>query len=542
MDVHQAGAPAECKLANTTHRHDPLVVVLTGPWGAGKTTVLNRIHARFVSDPERTLTIFAEFGEVNVDADRIDAKRMVEVKDRCICCHGAEALAEAVQRDRLNVDLIVIETSGVANSGNVRAVLSAIGMRHSIVALINSAEFSPEETEVLDAQVPASDVVVLTHHYWLGDNPQLSDPRLEKLNSYLKECTGRETADAFADADFGLSNETWRMIGDRAAPAEYREALDSAQLRQLSKKSMHGQAVLTVLLHDDCGLNPVAFEAALRGAPVRIGRAKGVLCIEGENGRELKHFDFVPGRSEDDSNLRSMRFTISERTSRAALFDGRPYAVICALARVSSLEYQHFLAIGLPNLSEQALDKPLSRYPDPWKIAAAGKPVPSYFKEGDRLYGVLYPLMERISEIPSPRGRERLRGAWRKVLGRYLEWRLEALKALEVHQDLPDREESRSLLAINLCWHLLHKGEEIPAETRDKILLLKPAHIFFDSCARLPHPPEFGGSRECSADARECVDAFAAHAIGVEGIDESLVDAAIRHIGLVDRSGTWEVR
>ncbi|MEZ5871235.1 MAG: GTP-binding protein [Nitratireductor sp.] len=96
------------------------VIILTGFLGAGKTSLLNRLHAAGLL--QRTAIIINEFGEVGLDRQLFGATsdEVVELGNGCICCtvRGAlvDTLSDIAARD---VDKIVIETTGLADPGPV---------------------------------------------------------------------------------------------------------------------------------------------------------------------------------------------------------------------------------------------------------------------------------------------------------------------------------------------------------------------------------------------------------------------------------------
>ena len=514
--------------------NEPLVIGIIGPWGAGKTSMLNDLERRYAPDPERVGIIFAEFGEANVDAARIQGRRVIEVKDRCICCQGAEALAEGIQSLRGSVDLILVETSGVSNGGNVRQVFSAMGLRFSILGVVNSAEFSRDDTEILDSQLPATDAIVLTHQYWLGEEPSLADPRLESLRDYVRETTGRDPDD-FASRSFGLSPETYFKVVARACEPVELSSHDLAQRTQIAAQTRHQQALLTLVLHDGC--DAAQLEEGLRSSPVRIKRAKGV--VGGEDGRPHE-FDFVPGRSDSDSEVRTMKFIMQEEDSRSKLFRGRSHAVLCSMNSLGSLSYEQFLGIGLPDLSDTKLVRAFSRYPGHRETLSRGKTFPVYNKEGDRFYGALYPIRERILEIPSAAARDSFTNAWKRTLDAYLSWRADGLEFLK-QTELPSGQtaEANNLLSLNVLWHMLNLGEDLSPTLKNRLQDLKPASIFFESCLKLDRPPESGQSRELTSDTASMLVQFGRYATASEGVDPRMVVDSLRHSARVDSTGTW---
>eukprot|EP00727_Mastigamoeba_balamuthi_P002715 m51a1_g12440 hypothetical protein (469) ;mRNA; r:841296-842958 len=103
------------------------VVVITGYLGSGKTTLLNHILR---GTPElRCAVIENEFGEVGVDDTLVKetirvlrSESMYLVSSGCVCCTIRDDLVRVCKTllaDSAGIDLIVVETTGLANPGPV---------------------------------------------------------------------------------------------------------------------------------------------------------------------------------------------------------------------------------------------------------------------------------------------------------------------------------------------------------------------------------------------------------------------------------------
>ena len=107
------------------------VTILTGFLGSGKTTLFN--HILTASHGKKIAVIQNEFGDVGID-DRLMAKNtkfasgdeIVEVLNGCVCCSVRSdlikvlvKLASRVKAGKLQLDAIVIETTGMANPAPV---------------------------------------------------------------------------------------------------------------------------------------------------------------------------------------------------------------------------------------------------------------------------------------------------------------------------------------------------------------------------------------------------------------------------------------
>jgi G3E family GTPase len=91
--------------------------VLSGPLGAGKTTLVNRL----LNNPggRRIAVIVNDMGEVNVDAQLLASEtdeNVVDLSNGCICCRLRDDLVTAVTRlvAERSFDHLVVEASGIS--------------------------------------------------------------------------------------------------------------------------------------------------------------------------------------------------------------------------------------------------------------------------------------------------------------------------------------------------------------------------------------------------------------------------------------------
>ncbi len=100
----------------------PVMHVLTGFLGSGKTTFLRR-WLDFLNGRERYASVIQnEFGQVGLDAALTRSETRVEALDEgCVCCTLADALRPGLQRLLADApaEQVILETTGLANPGNV---------------------------------------------------------------------------------------------------------------------------------------------------------------------------------------------------------------------------------------------------------------------------------------------------------------------------------------------------------------------------------------------------------------------------------------
>ncbi len=148
----------------------PLIHILCGFLGAGKTTFLQNWLAFLHSRERFTGVIQNEFGEVDLDAAIIGSETKVEgLNEGCICCTLADSLRPGILRliESTPADQIILETTGLANPDNVLHSLDDLkdivnlGLVVTVVDAINVIEH-PEylKEELRIAQISRADVLI----------------------------------------------------------------------------------------------------------------------------------------------------------------------------------------------------------------------------------------------------------------------------------------------------------------------------------------------------------------------------------------------
>ena len=145
------------------------LIVLTGFLGSGKTSFLNQFIEYHTGRNELVTVIQNELGERGIDALLLEGDESVlEVEAGCICCTVAGALMPAVQQlvSRFSPDLIVLETTGVANPLNMVEELHELDHLvtvEAVITVVDAARFgvTVEASDVARGQIAAADTIVL---------------------------------------------------------------------------------------------------------------------------------------------------------------------------------------------------------------------------------------------------------------------------------------------------------------------------------------------------------------------------------------------
>ncbi|UPM44913.1 CobW family GTP-binding protein [Halocatena salina] len=166
------------------------ITVISGPLGAGKTTLVNRL----LDDPggRKIAVLVNDMGEVNVDAELLASETddsVIDLSNGCICCQLQDDLVTEVTRlaEERSFDYLVVEASGISEPLPIARALTeeSDGDRlpdrlrlDTTVSVIDAygfwKSFDPEEslpdaapdperplTEVLVEQVEFCDVLLL---------------------------------------------------------------------------------------------------------------------------------------------------------------------------------------------------------------------------------------------------------------------------------------------------------------------------------------------------------------------------------------------
>lgn len=112
------------------------VLIISGFLGTGKTTFIRQLLTEF-GNTERIMVIENDFGTVNFDAAVLanDGIRIQELTSGCICCSLAGDFRSSLRQVlcKADVDLIIIEPSGVAKLSDIIAICDSEELRDKLL-------------------------------------------------------------------------------------------------------------------------------------------------------------------------------------------------------------------------------------------------------------------------------------------------------------------------------------------------------------------------------------------------------------------------
>jgi G3E family GTPase len=306
------GLPGRCRPTAPQTARLPVLHVLTGFLGAGKTTFLRR-WLDFLHGRERfTGVIQNEFGDIGLDARLVgDDTRVEAIDGGCVCCSLAESLRPGLERLMADMpaEQFILETTGLANPENVLESLGELDdlvVPGLVVTVLDAVDLCRqprilEEPGILRAQVERADVLVVNKADAVEAEALAGAmARVAAVNRRALLLTARQGAAAFARLDAFYN--AWLDRRDMAR-------LPSRQptLRRWGQEppthAAAGYASRTV--HWDRPVTREAIEALLAGCGPGLRRAKGVVSVRGEGACVVQYaagrlaFEPAPARCED---------------------------------------------------------------------------------------------------------------------------------------------------------------------------------------------------------------------------------------------------
>lgn len=265
----------------------PVLHILTGFLGSGKTTFL-RQWLDFLHGRERyTGVIQNEFGKIGLDAALMHGETRVEALDEgCVCCSLADSLRPGLLRliGDMPAEQFILETTGVANPANVMEALSELrdivqpGLVITVADALDLCRPEASVEGIRRAQVTRADVLVVNKADAVEPAAlEALTGRLRALNRQaliLPACHG---AIAFGELDAFYS--AW--LERRGTPLPSHRPV----LPRLGETVTHaGEGYVSTSLRLSGPLDEATIRALLDRAGPGLCRAKGVVDLRLDDG------------------------------------------------------------------------------------------------------------------------------------------------------------------------------------------------------------------------------------------------------------------
>jgi G3E family GTPase len=279
------------------------ILIVTGPLGAGKTTVVNRLLKAEVAAKRRVAVLINEFGAISVDGTLVDAERpelagVENLVNGCVCCSLRDDVVATLkawcdQAEGQRPERVVLETTGLADPTDLldleqepslqgRLRLAGLLTVISCLTPVDHLRTKP----LLHRQAALASLI----HLSKGDlDPSSAIAWEGDLRAAFRNIPLVPTRHGTAPEG---SPDPW--LGDmRPLPEGWTSALGPsfAEARSLT-------------LHWDHPVDPAALEALLLAPPARgeLLRAKGVCAFAGwatrHDGSDRWAFQLADGRLE----------------------------------------------------------------------------------------------------------------------------------------------------------------------------------------------------------------------------------------------------
>lgn len=279
------------------------ILIVTGPLGAGKTTVVNRLLKAEVVAGRRVAVLINEFGAISVDGALVDAERpelagVANLINGCVCCSLRDDVVATLkawcdQPEGQRPERVVLETTGLADPTDLLDLETepALAGRLRLTGLLTVLScLAPVDHLKTKPLIHRQAALASLIHLSKGDlDPSAAVAWESELRGAFRHIPLVHTRHGLAPEG---SPDPWR--GDvRPAPEGWEAASGPsfAEARSLT-------------LHWDHPLDPAALEALLLAPPAQgeLLRAKGVCAFAGwavrNDGSDRWAFQLADGRLE----------------------------------------------------------------------------------------------------------------------------------------------------------------------------------------------------------------------------------------------------
>lgn len=272
------------------------VNLLFGFLGSGKTTLARHLLQERGRDM-RTAVIVNEFGDVGIDGKILEGSNvdMVELNSGCMCCtlKGSLMLAIEELREKVGVERVIVEATGVAQPADMVETLTDASMKHKLdigplVTVVDAAKYSRLQNALGDfyqGQIENADILVLNKAD-LASADELEAVRKEvsELNPHASVLFAEQ-----CDVDTGLlldgdvSSLLARAAAGRPAAARARHRdhhHDHDHDHHHDHDHLHD--VDSFVLDASGSSDRVSLKRFFEALPADVWRAKGFMHVDGK--------------------------------------------------------------------------------------------------------------------------------------------------------------------------------------------------------------------------------------------------------------------
>lgn len=173
----------------------PQFIILTGFLGSGKTSFLKHLIEYHTANNRFVAVIQNEIGETGLDAKLLeDNYAVLEIDEGCVCCSLIGQLKKGIQQILSNhkPDVVVLETSGLANPLNLMAELDEIHdliRFDSITTVVDAQNYksSMQSSNIVVSQITSADIILLNKVDLLSENNiSIINKKLQLLNPHAR--------------------------------------------------------------------------------------------------------------------------------------------------------------------------------------------------------------------------------------------------------------------------------------------------------------------------------------------------------------------
>jgi G3E family GTPase len=301
----------------TSERPDSVpITLISGPLGAGKTTLVNRLLAN--PGDRRIAVVVNDMGEINVDAELLADRTeegIVDLSNGCICCRLQDDLVTEITRlaEERDFDYLVVEASGISEPIPIARTLTVgtdearLPERFTIDTTVSVVDaygfwkaFDPDEslpdaapdperplTEVLVDQIEFCDVLLL------NKCDMVPDEELDAVEAAIRELQPRATVHrtTYSEVDPMAVLETGRFDFETAQRQQgWKETLAGTESESPghdghghdhsdARSAADAHGVESVVYRSEEPFHPDRFDAWLDDWDGDVVRAKGFVWV-----------------------------------------------------------------------------------------------------------------------------------------------------------------------------------------------------------------------------------------------------------------------